>query len=106
MEDVPARKPDAAGSGARQLRMSGLKARHVARWITCPGLSADVLIEPAVTVGHNVEACDFLIPQIDAKRIRVLLAEFVVGHGVDKRPRAQIFCVPAWPRQRADDCGR
>ena len=102
---MTARKPDPAGAAARQLRVTGFEARHMSRWITGPGLAADILIEAAITVGHNVEPCDFLIPQIDAKCIRVLLAEFVVRHGIDKGPRAQVLGVPTWPRQRTDDGG-
>jgi len=102
---MPARKPDSAGARARQLRVTGFEAGHMSRWITGPGLAADILIEAAITVGHNVEPRDFLIPQIDTKCIRVLFSEFVVGHGVNKRSCAQVLGVPTWPRQRTDDGG-
>ena len=71
----PAWKPDAAGADRRQLRVRRVEARHVVRRIARPALAADVLIEPAVAVGDDVETGDFLFPEVDRQRVDVLLAE-------------------------------
>src|SRR5438128_12139702 len=56
MQDMPARKTDAACAGAGKLRMSRFKSGHATRRITCPRLTADILIEPAVAIRNDVEA--------------------------------------------------
>src|SRR5207237_4050921 len=101
VKDVSTRKSDPACAGARQLRMIGFKARHMTRGIAGPGLAADILIEAAVTVGYDIESRNFLIPQINRQRIRVWLAELVVGHRIHERLRSEVFCVPARSRKRS-----
>ena len=54
---------------------------------------------PAVAVGHDVEAGDFLLAQIHRQRVHVLLAEAADHHRVEKCFDAEIFRVPAWTRQ-------
>ena len=55
VEDVAARKPNAAGADRRQLRVGRVEAVHVMRRVAGPALAADILIEPAVAVGDDVE---------------------------------------------------
>ena len=65
MQDVSARKGDAAGARAREFRMDMIEARHVVRRIAGPALAPNVLIEPAIAVGADVQTSDFLLPQVD-----------------------------------------
>lgn len=83
--------------------MRGFETRHVPRGITGPGLAADILIEPAIAVGEDVETCDLLIFQITRQRIDILFTKFVVRHGVDERTRTQVLRIPARTRQGTDD---
>src|SRR5262245_27302792 len=103
VKDMSARKTDPASPDARKLRMARIETGHVAGWVTGPCLSADVLIEAAITVGPDIKAGHFLIPQIDTQRVRVLLAKFIIGHRVDERASAEVFGVPTRSRQRSDD---
>ena len=58
---------------------------HVMRRIAGPALPADVLVEPAIAVGHDVQPGDFLLAQIHRQRIHILLAEAADHHRVQKR---------------------
>src|SRR5688500_3201829 len=60
VKDVSSGERDAAGTGPSQLRAITVEARHVIRRIACPALSTDILIEPAVSVSHDVETRDLL----------------------------------------------
>ena len=71
-----------------------------------PALAADVVVEAAVAVGDDVEAGQFLVAQIAGQRVLVLLAEAPRHHRLEEMPGAEIFRVPARPRQRAGDGGR
>jgi hypothetical protein len=105
VEDVAAREPEAAGADTGQRRMIAIEARHVVRGIAGPALAAHVLIEAAVAVGHHVEAGHFLFAQVHRQRVDVLLAEPARDHGVQERPVAEIFGVPAGTRQGTNDGG-
>ena len=76
---------------------------HVMRRIARPALPADVLVEPAVAVRHDVQPRHFLLAQIHRQRIDILLAEPRRHHRVQKRPRPQILRIPTRARQRARD---
>ena len=106
VQDVAARKPDAAAPGRRRHRMRDVEARHVVGRIGGPALAADVVIEAAVAVGDDVETGEFLVAQIAGQRVLVLLAKAPRHHRLEEMPRAEIFRVPARPRQRAGDGGR
>ena len=71
--------------------------------IARPALAADVLVEPAVAVGDDVQPRHFLFPQIHRQRVDILLAEPRDHHRVEERPVPQVFRIPARPRQRARD---
>ncbi|MCZ7562673.1 MAG: hypothetical protein M5U08_01795 [Burkholderiales bacterium] len=103
VQDVPAREGDAAGTGARELRVRVVESGHVVRRIARPALAAHVLVEAAVAVGADVEAGELLLAQVDRERIGVLLAKARVHHRVEERARAEVLGVPARPRQRSDD---
>ena len=103
VQDVPARKPDAARAHLRQLRMRRVEPAHVVRRIARPALPTHVLVEPAVPVGHDVQPGDFLLAQIHRQRIHILLAEAADHHRVQKRFQLQILGIPARTRQRARD---
>src|SRR5262249_2219129 len=64
VQDMAARKTDAAGAGSRELWMRGLKTGHVTRRIGGPGLTADVLVESAVSVGYDIKTRNLLFAQI------------------------------------------
>ncbi len=106
VQDVAARKRDAARADLRQLRMRRLEAVHVMRRITRPALAAHVLIEAAVAVRHDVEPRRLLLAQIHRQRIHILLAEAADHHRVQKRFEAEIFGIPARTRQRSGHGGR
>src|ERR1700683_3662529 len=80
--------------------MQRIKAAHVVWRITGPALTADVVVEVRVAVSDNIKAGDFLIAQIAAYRVFILLAEAPAHHGFEKMPSAEILRVPARPRQR------
>ena len=101
VQDVAARKHDAAASGGRRLGMQRVEAAHVVRRIRGPALAADVVIEVRVAVGDDIEAGHLLIAQIAGHRVFVLLAESPADHRFEKMPGAEILRVPARPRQRA-----
>src|SRR5262249_51538983 len=61
VQDVSAWETDASSAGACELRMTGFEARHMSRWVARPGLAADILIKAAVTIGNDIETCDFLV---------------------------------------------
>ena len=82
----PARKPDPARAHRRQLRVRRVEPVHVVRRIARPALAADVLIEPAIAVGHDVEPGHFLLAQIDRQRVDILLAEPRDHHRIEERP--------------------
>src|SRR5664279_6408698 len=86
--------------------MRDIEAGHVVGRIGGPALAADVVIEPAVAVGDDVETGEFLVAQIASQRIFVLLAKAPRHHRLEEMPRAEIFRVPARPWQRAGDGGR
>ena len=65
VQDVPARKADAAAAGRRRPRIAVVEAGHVVERIAGPALAADVVVEPAVAVGEDVEAGELLVAQID-----------------------------------------
>ncbi len=75
VQNVAARKPDAAAAGRRRHRMLDVEAAHVVRRIGGPALAADVVVEAAIAVGDDIEAGEFLIAQIAGQRVFVLLAE-------------------------------
>ena len=94
MQDVPARKPDAARAHLRQLRMRRVEPAHVVRRIARPALAADVLVEPAVAVGHDVQPGHFLLPQIHRQRVHILLAEprlITIASRNDRVPRFSVY---------------
>ena len=64
--------------------MRGIEAGHVMRWIARPALAAHILIEPAIAVGDDVEAGDFLFAQIDRQRVDVLLPEPADDHRIQE----------------------
>src|SRR6202142_3750739 len=99
------RKHQAALAGRRRLRIL-VEAAHVAGRIVGPALAADVRVKMRVAVGDDVEAGHFLLVQIDADGVDILLTELVVHHGVEETARPEILRVPARPRQRAGDGGR
>ncbi len=103
VQDVAARKPDAAAAGRCRHRMRDVEAAHVVRRIGGPALAADVVVEMSVAVGDDIEAGNFLIAQIAGHRVFILLAEAAADHCFEKMARAEIFRVPARPRQRAGD---
>ncbi len=61
VQNVAARKRNPPRPHRRQLRVRRLEPAHVMRRITRPALPADVLVEPAVAVGHDVQARHFLL---------------------------------------------
>jgi hypothetical protein len=63
---------------------------HVVRRVAGPALAADVRVEPAVAVGHDVEPGHFLLLQIHRQGVHVLLAEPRQHHRVQERARAQV----------------
>jgi hypothetical protein len=75
----------------------------VVRRIRRPALAADVVVESGIAVGDDIEAGQFLIAQIAGHRIFILLAEAAADHRLEKMTGAEIFRVPARPRQRAGD---
>ena len=103
VQDVAARKPDAAAPGRRRQRMVVVEAAHVVRRIAGPALAADVVVEAAVAVGDDVEAGELLVADEAGQRVLVLLAEAPRHHRLEEMPGAEIFGVPARPRQRAGD---
>jgi hypothetical protein len=66
-------------------------------------LAADVVIEMGVAVGHDVETGELLVADEAGQRILVLLAVAPRHHRFEEMPGAEIFGVPARPRQRAGD---
>ncbi len=66
--------------------MRGDEPAHVVRRISGPALAANVVVEPAVAVGHDVEAGKLLIAQIAGERVLVLLAEAAADHGFETMP--------------------
>src|SRR6185503_6896843 len=70
------------------------------RRIASPALSANILIEPAIAIGNDVETGDLLLAQVSGERIHVLFPETASNHCIQKRPRAKVFCVPTGTRQR------
>jgi hypothetical protein len=72
-----------------------VEARHMKRRIARPALPADVLGEPHVPVGENIEACDVLLRQVHGQRVLVLLAKTRLDHRGQKGPRTEVFGVPA-----------
>jgi hypothetical protein len=79
MEDVAAREADAAAADRGHFR-NAVEAGHVERRIARPALAADVLREPHVAVGRDVETGDRLLTQVDGQRVLVLLAETGLDH--------------------------
>ena len=65
----------------RHLR-DAVEAGHVERRIARPALAADVLREAGVAVGHDVEAGDQLLVEIDGESVLVLLAETGLDQGL------------------------
>ena len=94
MKDVAARKRDAAGADLGQLRVRGFEAFHVMGRIAGPALAADVLVEPAVAVGDDIETRDLLLAQINGERVDVLFPEAAGDHRIEKRLDAEVFGVP------------
>ena len=80
-----------------------VEAAHVVRRIAGPALAADVVVEAAVAVGDDVEAGELLVADEAGQRVLVLLAEAPRHHRLEEMPGAEIFGVPARPRQRAGD---
>jgi len=105
VQDVAGWKQQAAFAGRRRLRIL-VEAAHVTRRIIGPALAADIGVEMRVAVGDDVETGHFLLVQIEANRVDILLAELVVDHGVEEAAHAEVLRVPARPRQRAGDGGR
>src|SRR5208282_832710 len=106
MQNVAARKPDAAAPGWRRARIIALKAAHMMRRIAGPALPADIVVETAVAVGADIKPGDFLIAQIARQRVDILLAVATIDHRVEEDTSAKILGIPARPRQRAGDRGR
>ena len=103
MQDMSAGKANAPGAGFRQFRMGRFEAVHVVRRIAGPALTANILIEPAVTIGADIKTGHFLFPQVNREGIHILLAESGDDHGVQEGFGSQIFGVPARARQRTRD---
>src|SRR5262249_61794075 len=80
-----------------------IETRHVVRGVSGPALAADVVVEAAIAVGENVEPGQLLVAQITSQRIFILLAKAAAHHRFKKVARAEIFGVPARPRQRTGD---
>ena len=93
MENVTARKCQTAGADLRQLRMSVVKAGHVMRRIAGPALAADVLIEPAIAVGDDVESGDFLLPSDTPTVRRRTVREICVVTIASRKERVPRFSV-------------
>src|SRR6476620_9206040 len=108
MKNVYRRKPDQAFARTRRDRTGivAVESLNVGRRIGRPALAADVGVEPTVTVGQDIETGKLLLEQVDAERVDVLLAVSGIDHGREEATRAEVFGVPARPRQRADDRGR
>ncbi len=66
VKNMAAREADAAAADRRHLR-DPVEAGHVERRIARPALAADVLREARVAVGHDVEAGDQLLVEIDGR---------------------------------------
>ena len=103
VQDVAARKPQPAAAGRSWARIGMLVAAHVVRRIAGPALPADVVVEPAVTVSHDVEPGKLLVAQIAGQRVDVLLAVAAADHRIEEHAGAEILRVPARPRQRTGD---
>ena len=103
VQNVAARKHDAAAAGRRRRRVLRVEPAHVVRRIGGPTLAADVVVEAAVAVGDDVEAGQLLVAQVAGQRVLVLLAKAAAHHRFEKMTRAEILGVPARPRQRAGD---
>src|SRR6266851_2414062 len=71
-----------------------------------PPRPADVGVEAAVAIGHDVEPGQFLVADVAGERVLILLAEAPRDHRLEEMPGAEIFRVPARARQRAGDGGR
>ena len=97
---------DAAAARRRRQRVVAREAGHVVRRVGGPALAADIVVEAAVAVGQDVEAGELLVAQIAGQRVLVLLAEAARHHGLEEMAVAEVFRVPARPRQRAGDRGR
>ncbi len=94
---------NAARAHLRQLRVLRVEPAHVVRRVARPALPADVRVEPAVAVGHDVEPGHFLFPQIHRQGVTYCSRNRDSHHRVQERPRAQVFRVPARARQRPRD---
>src|SRR5690349_20530288 len=86
--------------------MADIETAHMVWRIGGPALAADIVVEAAIAVGENVEPSEFLVAQIAGERVFILLAKAAADHGFEKVAGAEIFGVPARPRQRASDSGR
>ena len=85
MKDMTAREADPAGAGARQLRLTPVEPIEMPRRIPRPALPTNVLIEPAVAVGQDVQPRQLLLRQIHRQRIHVLLPEPSRHHRFQER---------------------
>jgi hypothetical protein len=103
VQDMTARKPNAAAAGRRRHRMLRIEPAHMVRRIRRPALAADVVVEAAVAIGKDIQPRKFLIAQIARQCVFVLLAKTAAHHRLEKMARAEILHVPAWPRQRSGD---
>jgi len=86
VQDVTPRKSNPAPADRRRLRLL-VEARHVRRRIARPALTPNVLSEPRIAVGKNVQTRDLLLVQIHRQRILVLLAKLRLDHRLDERPQ-------------------
>src|SRR5689334_1367109 len=103
MQNMATREKHTAAPGRRRHWMLHVQPTHVVCRVAGPALAANVVIKSAIAVGDDVETGEFLVTQIAGQRVLVLLAEAAADHGFEKMPGAEIFRVPARPRQRTGD---
>ncbi len=106
VKDVSSRKCDAARAGARELWNVAIESRHMVGRIAGPALTADILVEPAIPVGHDIQTRQFLFFHVHGQSVRVLLTKARVYHRFQKGPVTEIFGVPAGSRKRSGNRGR
>ena len=70
-----------------------------------PGAAGDVVVEPGVAVHHDVDAGAVLRRHVAGETIEMLFAVGEAGEALRERNAAQIFGVPARPRQCAGGGG-
>ena len=97
---LSAMKP-AGGTSTRGAADAGDALGDVAH----PGASGDVVVEPGVAVHHDVDAGAMLRRHVAGQTVEMLFAVGEAGEALRERNAAQVFGVPARPRQRAGGGG-